>query len=335
MVLNELIAYSRLGPLKATSIPAPSRSPRTRSAGSPTSAPSASRSAASGPRPRTPRRPRPAGAPGAPRGTFANFMTACIAGRCCESRPTAGGGGGLRPRPDPLRRPSASSSAPAWGPSPTPSRTRWPCPSTTSPLPRRHRRRSRRRLVVGRSRGVPVAVMKGRVHFYEATRSTRSSSRSGCSGASGSRRSSSPTRPGHQPVFRAGRPDGHRGPPEPARQPPPRAQRGRLGPRFPDMSEAYDRRLRAVAEAACRAASVRCHRGVYVGLTGPSYETPAEIRMFRTLGADAVGMSTVPEVIAARHMGIRVAACRASRTWRRACRRPRSITARFSRPASA
>jgi purine-nucleoside phosphorylase len=79
-----------------------------------------------------------------------------------------------------------------------------------------------------------------------------------------------------------------------------------LGPRFPDMSEAYDRGLRDVAEAACRAASARCHRGVYVALTGPSYETPAEIRMFRTLGADAVGMSTVPEVIAARHMGIRV-----------------------------
>jgi purine-nucleoside phosphorylase len=74
------------------------------------------------------------------------------------------------------------------------------------------------------------------------------------------------------------------------------------------MSEAYDRGLRDVAEAACRAAGVRCHRGVYVALTGPSYETPAEIRMFRTMGADAVGMSTVPEVIAARHMGMRVAA---------------------------
>jgi purine-nucleoside phosphorylase len=80
-----------------------------------------------------------------------------------------------------------------------------------------------------------------------------------------------------------------------------------LGPRFPDMSEAYDRRLRDVAEAACVAVGVRCHRGVYVGMTGPSYETPAEIRMARVLGADAVGMSTVPEVIAARHMGIRVA----------------------------
>ena len=73
------------------------------------------------------------------------------------------------------------------------------------------------------------------------------------------------------------------------------------------MSEAYDRRLRDVAEAACAAVGIRCHRGVYVAMTGPSYETPAEIRMARVLGADAVGMSTVPEVIAARHMGLRVA----------------------------
>jgi purine-nucleoside phosphorylase len=81
-----------------------------------------------------------------------------------------------------------------------------------------------------------------------------------------------------------------------------------LGPRFPDMSEAYDRDLRDVAERACREVGVRSHRGVYVAMTGPSYETPAEIRMARALGADAVGMSTVPEVIAARHMGLRVVA---------------------------
>jgi purine-nucleoside phosphorylase len=73
------------------------------------------------------------------------------------------------------------------------------------------------------------------------------------------------------------------------------------------MSEAYDRRLRDVAQAACEAVGVRCQRGVYVAMTGPSYETPAEIRMARVLGADAVGMSTVPEVIAARHAGMRVA----------------------------
>ncbi len=79
-----------------------------------------------------------------------------------------------------------------------------------------------------------------------------------------------------------------------------------LGPRFPDMSGAYDRALSDLAETACRAVGVRAHRGVYVAMSGPSYETPAEIRMTRVLGADAVGMSTVPEVIAGRHMGMRV-----------------------------
>lgn len=80
----------------------------------------------------------------------------------------------------------------------------------------------------------------------------------------------------------------------------------RLGSRFFDMSEAYDPKLREMAEKACWKTGVPVRKGVYLALTGPSYETPAEIRMARTLGADAVGMSTVPEVIAARHMGIRV-----------------------------
>ncbi len=81
----------------------------------------------------------------------------------------------------------------------------------------------------------------------------------------------------------------------------------RLGTRFPDMSRAYDPGMRAHLRAAGRDAGLELREGVYVGLSGPSYETPAEIRMFRTLGADAVGMSTVNEVIAARHMGLRVA----------------------------
>jgi purine-nucleoside phosphorylase len=80
----------------------------------------------------------------------------------------------------------------------------------------------------------------------------------------------------------------------------------RFGPRFPDMSEVYSRRLRAVADEAGRALGVTLPHGVYVALLGPSYETPAEIRFLRTIGADAVGMSTVPEAIAARHMGIDV-----------------------------
>jgi purine-nucleoside phosphorylase len=163
-------------------------------------------------------------------------------------------------------------------------------------------------LVVGRSRGVPVAVMKGRVHFYEGYRldevvfPVRVLGRLGVktlvlTNAAGAINTA--FAPGDLMVIEdhlnlLGNP--LLGPNEEA-----------LGPRFPDMSEAYDRGLRDVAEAACRAAGVRSHRGVYVSLPGPSYETPAEIRMFRTMGADAVGMSTVPEVIAARHMGMRVA----------------------------
>jgi purine-nucleoside phosphorylase len=80
----------------------------------------------------------------------------------------------------------------------------------------------------------------------------------------------------------------------------------RLGPRFPDMSHAYDPELLKILRGAALKENVTLREGVYVGLSGPSYETPAEIRMLRTLGADAVGMSTVPEVIVAAHMGVRV-----------------------------
>lgn len=80
----------------------------------------------------------------------------------------------------------------------------------------------------------------------------------------------------------------------------------RVGPRFPDMSEVYARRLREIAVRAAAAAGVPLEQGVYVAVHGPSYETPSEIRAFRTLGADAVGMSTVPEAIAARHAGLEV-----------------------------
>lgn len=79
---------------------------------------------------------------------------------------------------------------------------------------------------------------------------------------------------------------------------------GDLGTRFPDMTEAYTPKVREHAREAAKAAGVTLHEGVYAALLGPSYETPAEIRMLRTLGADAVGMSTVPEVIALGHMGI-------------------------------
>ena len=78
------------------------------------------------------------------------------------------------------------------------------------------------------------------------------------------------------------------------------------GLRFPDMSEAYDKEYRELALKVAADQGITLRQGVYCGLAGPNYETPAEIRMLRSLGADAVGMSTVPEALAARHMGIRV-----------------------------
>jgi purine-nucleoside phosphorylase len=80
----------------------------------------------------------------------------------------------------------------------------------------------------------------------------------------------------------------------------------RLGPRFPDMTTAYAPELRAIAKQAAAAGGIRLEEGVYVAMPGPTYETPAEVTMLRRLGADATGMSTVPEVVAARHMGARV-----------------------------
>ena len=78
------------------------------------------------------------------------------------------------------------------------------------------------------------------------------------------------------------------------------------GPRFPDMTDAYDGPLRALAHSEARALGFDLYQGVYVGVLGPSYETPAEVRMLRGLGASVVGMSTVQEVLAARHLGARV-----------------------------
>jgi purine-nucleoside phosphorylase len=80
----------------------------------------------------------------------------------------------------------------------------------------------------------------------------------------------------------------------------------RIGPRFPDMTTAYAPELRALARRAAAAAAIELAEGVYVAMPGPAYETPAEIKMLQLLGGDAVGMSTVPEVYVARHMGARV-----------------------------
>lgn len=79
-----------------------------------------------------------------------------------------------------------------------------------------------------------------------------------------------------------------------------------LGPRFPDMSTLYDRRLRMLAQSVAESLGLTLRRGVYVGLSGPAFETPAEVRMLRVLGGDATGMSTTNEAIVARHGGMRV-----------------------------
>lgn len=82
----------------------------------------------------------------------------------------------------------------------------------------------------------------------------------------------------------------------------------RFGPRFPDMTQAYWKPYREMALEEARKLGLTVHEGVYAGLLGPNYETPAEIRYLRTIGADLVGMSTIPEVIAARHVGLKVLA---------------------------
>ncbi len=168
-------------------------------------------------------------------------------------------------------------------------------------------------LVIGNINGVTVAVQQGRFHYYEGydmeqvTLPVRTFGVMGVknlilTNAAGSLSSDMP--PGslmlitdHLNCFGV---NPLRGPNE-----------ARYGARFPDMTEVYNGDLRIIADEEARAISAERGKdflgmGVYCGLSGPTYETPAEVRMYRLLGADAVGMSTVPEAIAARHMGMRI-----------------------------
>jgi xanthosine phosphorylase len=165
-------------------------------------------------------------------------------------------------------------------------------------------------LVLGSLAGVPVACLQGRSHLYEGieasalTTPIRTLKLLGCSAllltnAAGS------LRPEVGPGSLVGISDHINmlgfnplvGPND-----------EEIGPRFPSLGDAYDGELRAALERVAARHEVPWQEGVYLACTGPSFETPAEIRAFRTLGADLVGMSTVPEAIVARHCGLRVAA---------------------------
>jgi purine-nucleoside phosphorylase len=163
-------------------------------------------------------------------------------------------------------------------------------------------------LVVGRCRGVAIAVMSGRVHLYEGYTPqqvvfpVRVLGRLGVkililTNAAGSINTG--FLPGELMVI-----EDHIN--YMGVNPLVGANEDELGERFFDVTEAYDVELRQIAARACESCGFPARRGVYIAFSGPSYETPAEIRMARTMGADAVGMSTVPEVLAARHMGLRV-----------------------------
>ena len=164
------------------------------------------------------------------------------------------------------------------------------------------------RLVVGQCAKIPVAVMQGRVHFYEGYSLREVTFPIRVLGALGIRALVFTNAAGG--INRKLRARGlllirdhlnFQG-----SNPLLGANDERFGPRFPDMTEAYSRKFRTTAKQVARKLRLRLFEGVYAALHGPSYETPAEIRALARLGADVVGMSTVPEVIVANHMGIEV-----------------------------
>jgi purine-nucleoside phosphorylase len=164
------------------------------------------------------------------------------------------------------------------------------------------------RLVIGRANSIAVAAMQGRVHFYEGYSAREVTFPMRVFGRLGIRAAILTNAAGGiNLVFNQGalvviRDHINLQGTNPLIGP----NDERFGPRFPDMTEAYAKPYREIALAEAKRLGIEVHEGVYAALSGPSYETPAEIRYLRTIGADLVGMSTVPEVIVARHMGIRV-----------------------------
>ena len=165
-------------------------------------------------------------------------------------------------------------------------------------------------MVIGSACGVPVATMQGRVHLYEgypaqeAALPMRVLGRMGVKSAILTNAAGGINLEYGQGALVVLRDHINLQ----GQNPLTGANDDRFGPRFPDMSEAYSKAYRKIALAEMERLGISPREGVYAGLLGPSYETPAEIRYLRTIGADLVGMSTVAEVIAARHMGIEVLA---------------------------
>ena len=164
------------------------------------------------------------------------------------------------------------------------------------------------RLVFGTISNIPVAVMQGRVHAYEGYSSDEVTFPIRVLGRMGITQAILTNAAGGiNPAFKQGQLvllADHIN--LIGRNPVSGANDDRFGPRFFDMSEAYSARLRSFAHQAADAMKFRLDEGVYLSVLGPSFETPAEIRAFATLGADLIGMSTVQETIVARHMGIEV-----------------------------
>jgi purine-nucleoside phosphorylase len=175
-------------------------------------------------------------------------------------------------------------------------------------FPRSHVAGHKGRLVIGERAGVPCIAMQGRIHMYEGHSAATVAFPARVLVALGAKviivtNAAGGLNPAWQPgtlmLIRDHldflRDHALRGPND-----------ERLGPRFPDMTTAYAPELRRLARGAAEAAGIALAEGVYVAMPGPTYETPAEVKMLQLLGADATGMSTVPEVCAARHMSARV-----------------------------